>query len=412
MQRIHDNGHTYKGTYEGWYCPRCADFKTEQEIGRGQHLPDPPDPARPRAGGELVLPAVAPSRSRSSALYAEQPDFVTPAPAPQRGARVHHRRAQRRLAQPLQAQADLGRRGPVGRRARLLRLVRRAAQLLHGARLRPRRRGPDRHVLAGDLPRHGQGHPQVPRGVLAGDADGRRAAAARAPVHPRLPADARRERRRDEDVQVARQRARPVRGDGPLRHRRAALLLLPRGLLRPGRRRLDDHVRRALRDRARQRVRQPRQPHAVDDQPLPRRRRARGRRRPGARPGLRRACATRSASLLDRAEITQALERIWQRVRRLNRYVEERAPWQLAKDEAQRAASSTPRCARSPRACASSACCSTPYIPESAGKLLAALGQRGRSRSTERGVRRGAGRRAGREARRRCSRSCRTDERP
>jgi len=37
--------------------------------------------------------------------------------------------------------------------------------------------------------------------------------------------------------------------------------------------------------------------------------------------------------LLDRAEITQALERIWQRVRRLNRYVEERAPWQLAKDD-------------------------------------------------------------------------------
>ena len=37
--------------------------------------------------------------------------------------------------------------------------------------------------------------------------------------------------------------------------------------------------------------------------------------------------------LLDRAEITQALERIWQRVRRLNRYVEEQAPWKLAKDD-------------------------------------------------------------------------------
>src|SRR5215469_14228415 len=38
------------------------------------------------------------------------------------------------------------------------------------------------------------------------------------------------------------------------------------------------------------------------------------------------------AALMDRAEPTQALELIWQRVRRLNRYVEERAPWQLAKD--------------------------------------------------------------------------------
>jgi methionyl-tRNA synthetase len=40
------------------------------------------------------------------------------------------------------------------------------------------------------------------------------------------------------------------------------------------------------------------------------------------------------AALLDRAEATQALELIWQRVRRLNRYVEERAPWQLAKEPA------------------------------------------------------------------------------
>ena len=39
------------------------------------------------------------------------------------------------------------------------------------------------------------------------------------------------------------------------------------------------------------------------------------------------------AALLDRAELTQALELIWERVRRLNRYVEEQAPWVLAKDE-------------------------------------------------------------------------------
>ena len=38
--------------------------------------------------------------------------------------------------------------------------------------------------------------------------------------------------------------------------------------------------------------------------------------------------------MIDRAELTGALEVIWQRVRRLNRYVEERAPWQLAKDDA------------------------------------------------------------------------------
>ena len=36
--------------------------------------------------------------------------------------------------------------------------------------------------------------------------------------------------------------------------------------------------------------------------------------------------------VLDRAEPTRALDLIWQRVRRLNRYVEERAPWELARD--------------------------------------------------------------------------------
>jgi methionyl-tRNA synthetase len=36
---------------------------------------------------------------------------------------------------------------------------------------------------------------------------------------------------------------------------------------------------------------------------------------------------------MDGAEVTAALDRIWQRVRRCNRYVEERAPWALAKED-------------------------------------------------------------------------------
>jgi methionyl-tRNA synthetase len=79
------------------------------------------------------------------------------------------------------------------------------------------------------------------------------------------------------------------------------------------------------------------------------------------------------SELLDKAEITQALDRIWQRVRRLNRYVEERAPWQLAKDEAKAAELDTTL-----RSLAEGLRAVTvlllPYIPESAEKLLAALG--------------------------------------
>ena len=39
LQRVHDNGYTYKGLYEGWYCPRCADFKVENEILDGNRCP-------------------------------------------------------------------------------------------------------------------------------------------------------------------------------------------------------------------------------------------------------------------------------------------------------------------------------------------------------------------------------------
>jgi methionyl-tRNA synthetase len=39
VQRIHDNGHVYAGTYEGWYCPRCADFKTDSELDEGNKCP-------------------------------------------------------------------------------------------------------------------------------------------------------------------------------------------------------------------------------------------------------------------------------------------------------------------------------------------------------------------------------------
>jgi len=39
LGRVHDNGHVYKGTYEGWYCPRCADFKSDQEAGEDHRCP-------------------------------------------------------------------------------------------------------------------------------------------------------------------------------------------------------------------------------------------------------------------------------------------------------------------------------------------------------------------------------------
>ena len=101
------------------------------------------------------------------------------------------------------------------------------------------------------------------------------------------------------------------------------------------------------------------------------------------------------SELLDGAEITQALDRIWQRVRRLNRYVEERAPWQLAKDEAK--AGELDQTLRSlAEGLRVVTVLLSAYIPETADKLLAALGAQDRSLEQAR-VRRRAGRRARRE---------------
>ncbi|HTC58968.1 MAG TPA: methionine--tRNA ligase [Solirubrobacteraceae bacterium] len=79
------------------------------------------------------------------------------------------------------------------------------------------------------------------------------------------------------------------------------------------------------------------------------------------------------AQLLDRVELTNALDEIWQRVRRLNRYVEEQAPWQLAKDPARSA--DLDRVLRTlAEGLRIVSVLLYPYLPNATAKLLAALG--------------------------------------
>jgi methionyl-tRNA synthetase len=77
--------------------------------------------------------------------------------------------------------------------------------------------------------------------------------------------------------------------------------------------------------------------------------------------------------VLDRAEPTRALDLIWDRVRRLNRYVEERAPWQLARDlEATAALDET--LASLAEGLRAVSVLLHPYMPATVEKLLLALG--------------------------------------
>ena len=77
LQRVHDNGHTYKGNYEGWYCPRCADFKVENEIAAGNRCPIH-EIELTRHSEENWFFRLSTFQEPLEKLYAEQPDFVMP----------------------------------------------------------------------------------------------------------------------------------------------------------------------------------------------------------------------------------------------------------------------------------------------------------------------------------------------
>jgi methionyl-tRNA synthetase len=77
MQRVYDNGHVYEGIYEGWYCPRCADFKTERELGPGNTCPIHEIPLE-REREENWFFRLSAFEDDLRRLYAERPDFVVP----------------------------------------------------------------------------------------------------------------------------------------------------------------------------------------------------------------------------------------------------------------------------------------------------------------------------------------------
>src|SRR5205814_9778657 len=39
LQRVYEAGHVYHGHYEGYYCPRCAAFKTDTDLVDGNKCP-------------------------------------------------------------------------------------------------------------------------------------------------------------------------------------------------------------------------------------------------------------------------------------------------------------------------------------------------------------------------------------
>jgi methionyl-tRNA synthetase len=77
LTRVRDNGHVFEGTYEGWYCPRCADFKVENEIEEGNRCPIHHIELT-REQEDNYFFRLSTFQEPLERLYAEQPGFVAP----------------------------------------------------------------------------------------------------------------------------------------------------------------------------------------------------------------------------------------------------------------------------------------------------------------------------------------------
>ena len=78
IQKVYDNGHIYKGTYEGWYCPGCEEFKSNKvHAEAGGLCPNHRTPLvhRSEPCWKFRLSAF---KDRLLAFFREHPEFVQP----------------------------------------------------------------------------------------------------------------------------------------------------------------------------------------------------------------------------------------------------------------------------------------------------------------------------------------------
>jgi methionyl-tRNA synthetase len=364
LQRVYDNGYVHEGLYEGWYCPRCADFKVENEIEEGNRCPIH-HIVLERHSEQNYFFQLSAFQERLEELYETRPDFVSP--------RVRYNEALSFIKSGLQdislSRAQLTWGVPVPWDPSHVFYVWFDALLNYYTALGFARPGEDLtdefwpatyHVIGKDILRfHTVFWPAM---LMAADLpvpehvfvhgylllDGEKMSKSLGNVLDpfeiidRFGTDALRYYvLRDvsfgEDGSVSttafeqRYETELANEYGNLASRTLAMVARYR----------DGRV----------------PPAQVDAQIAP------------DFDGL----ADRVAERIDRVELTQALDDIWQRVRRLNRYVEEQAPWQLAKDP-ERAADLDRVLHTLAEGLRVVTVLLAPWIPEASAKLLAALG--------------------------------------
>ncbi len=365
LQRVHDNGHTYKGLYEGWYCPRCADFKVENEILEGNRCPIH-EIVLERHQEENWFFRLSTFQGPLERLFTERPDFVMPS--------HHFNEARSFIASGLQDVSLTRARLQWGVTVpwdpghvfyvwfdALLNYYTALGYARPGEDLTARFWPATYHVIGKDILKFhtvfwpallmaadlAVPHHVFVHGFLLG-ADGRKMSKSLGNVLD--PFEVMEEYGTDA-LRFYLMRDVAFGGDGAVgmdavRSRYDTELANEYGNL------ASRTIAMVLR------YRDGMVPETDTDTVL-------------AQDFA--ALSTRVAALLDRAEATQALELIWERVRRLNRYVEERAPWQLAKDPAA-AGELDQTLASLVEGLRVISVLLHPYMPSSTERLLAALG--------------------------------------
>jgi methionyl-tRNA synthetase len=77
IQAVYNNGHIYKGTYEGFYCEGCEAFKTEKELDEQKRCPIHNTPALKRSEPCYYF-ELSKFQEKLLAYYEQYPDFIQP----------------------------------------------------------------------------------------------------------------------------------------------------------------------------------------------------------------------------------------------------------------------------------------------------------------------------------------------
>lgn len=76
IQKVYDNGHIYKGVYEGLYCEGCESFKTERDLKDGKCPDHNVEPTKREE--DCYYFALSKFRDQLLSFYDANPDFIQP----------------------------------------------------------------------------------------------------------------------------------------------------------------------------------------------------------------------------------------------------------------------------------------------------------------------------------------------